>query len=52
MLLCFRFVSKVVKLFVFLSIGFEVVLMFMFILLVIILVNVVLFNFGGLKMSR
>lgn len=51
-LLCLRLVSSVVKLLVFLSIGFDVVLMFMFILFVIMFVSVVLFSFGGLKISR
>lgn len=41
-----------VKLFVFLSIGLEVEWIFMFILFVIILVSVVFFKFGGLKIKR
>lgn len=52
MLCGLRLVSIVVKLFVFFSIGLEVVCKLMFILLVIMLVSVVLFNFGGLKINK
>lgn len=46
-----RLVSMVVKFLVCFSMGFEVDLRFLFILCVIILVSVVLFSFGGLKIK-
>lgn len=51
MLLVFRLVSNVVRLLGCLSIGLEVFLMEMFIFWVMIFVRVVLFSFGGLKIS-
>lgn len=51
MLFVLRFVSSVVRLFVCLSMGFDVWCRFMFILCVMMCVSVVLLRFGGLNSS-